>query len=219
MSFSILSNSLVNQDNSTALRKGLFDAQTLSYRKILAQSWRDELLPDIECLSKNTYYKVLKSLFDDWDAAAVLNQLTENDDLTKAVNSLRIKGYKSIRRAKKQSTRVYKEVRKMWKRGYYGCPKGREKEMEDALKNIHKAFRESFVILRLSLKKEIYDCIPDNLKVTLHNGNIHNISSLYIYDETVNKYKLDPEITFTSRDLRYIQLSMTPYVFPKIHIR
>ena len=54
MSFSILSNSLVNKDNSTALRKGLFEAQTLSYRKILSQSWRDELLPDIVCLSKNT---------------------------------------------------------------------------------------------------------------------------------------------------------------------
>ncbi|MCI8796146.1 MAG: hypothetical protein HFG89_04730 [Dorea sp.] len=219
MSFSILSNSLVNKDNSTALRKGLFEAQTLSYRKILSQSWRDELLPDIECLSKNTYYKVLQTLFDDWDAAAVLSQLTENDDLTKAVNSLRIKGCKSIRRSKKQSTRVYKEVRKMWKKGYYGCPKEREKEMEDALKNIHKAFRESFIILRLVLRKEVYDCIPSKLKVTLHNGNIYNISSLYIYDKALNKYKLDQEITFTFKDLRYIQLSITPYIFSKIHIR
>lgn len=219
MGFSILSNSLVNQGNSTALRNGLFEAQTLSYRKILKRFWRDELLPNIMCIPQNTYYNVLKSDFDNWDAVSVSNQLAKDDDLTKAVNCLHIKGHKSIRRSKKQSTRVYKEVRKMWKKGYYGCPKGKEKEMEDALKNIHKAFRESFVILRSSLKKEIYNCIPDNLEITLQNGNIHNISSLYIYDESVKKYKLDQEVKFTARDLRYIQLSITPYIFSKIHIR
>lgn len=91
MGFSILSKTLVNQGNNTALRNGLFEAQTLSYRKILKQFWRDELLPDIMYIPPNIYYNVLKSNFDDWDAVSVSEQLARDDDLTKAVSSFPIK--------------------------------------------------------------------------------------------------------------------------------
>lgn len=214
MGFSVLTNAL----NGMALRGGLFDAQALAYRKITSIQWRDTVLPVGEDEAvydlDNDFYDALKDKFDDWNSEAVERELRAGSDLAQAVNSVvKIRG-KSIKRAKKQSTRVMREVNKMWKQGYYG---EENKELRHALDDMHRAFRESFVNIRFTLREDAYNCIPKDLSVTLKNGDKLNVSSLYTFDEAINKYRMQDNVHLSATDLRLLQLTIAPYIFAKIY--
>lgn len=225
MGYSILTDTLSGNE----LRVGLFDAQTLSYRKIMPRRWRENSLPveekDIFYNSDDLYYRALKDSFDSWNTQNVESAFAQNDDLCKAVNSIvKIRGKRSIKKMKKQSTRVLREVRKMWKRGYYVDKRRKmsletERQLKFALEIIHKAFRESFIVIRTALRPDVYSRIPQDLVVILGNGEERTVSSLFAFDEISGRYKLNQKIRFSSIDLRCIQLAIVPYIFSTIHKR
>lgn len=207
MGFYILTKVLSNYNLTIAL----FDAQTLSYRKILVHAYRNTRIPKINV--NNNYYTSLETSFNNWDAAAIEFEFSNNTDLAKAVNCVvKFKG-KRPRQAKKNSTRVMREVNRMWKQGFYNS---KDLELKKALVLIHKAFREAFINIRKVLTEDIYNCIPDNLTIDL-KGSKQNIKSLYYFDASVGKYRLRSDIKLSPTDLRKMQLTIVPYVFEKIY--
>lgn len=216
MGYSILTNSL----NGLTLRGGLFDAQMLSYLKIMPVKWRDILLPVGEDITvydpDNTFYSALKEKFDDWSSEDVAKELQSGSDLAKAVNSVVKIKRKSMKHAKKQSARVMREVNKMWKQGHYG---EKNKDLRKALDIIHRAFRESFITIRFALKTDAYRCIPQGLEIMMQNGEKKEISSLYVFDQAADKYRIRDDVRLSATDLRYLQLAISPYIFEKIHAR
>lgn len=227
MGYSVLKNTLEGID----LRIALFDVQSLSYRIITQRKYRDIPLPIGDngyagYNPNNTYYDALKEKFDLWNANAVQDIYEKeldgdgnyvNKELLKIVQSvIKINGKRRIRRAKKQSTRVIKEVRKMFQRGYYG---NKNEELKKALELFHKAFRESFVIIRTTLPPSIYKCIPQDLSITLYNGETYNLSSLYQPDVEVKRYLLRKDIQISFTDLRNIQILIAPHIFEEIHLK
>ena len=223
MGYEILSEVLTG----VALKNGLFDAQTLSYRKIIPKSWRDYQIPIGQDKTifdpNNTYFMALKVKFDNWNMTTI-DALENNQNptlgqtyLIQAVNSVaKIKGRKTIRRAKKQSNRVIREVRKMWNQGYYGDKK--VTDLKKALELIHEAFRESFIYTRPVLRKSLYDCIPTNLEITLTTGVAMPVSSLYKYSEALDKYVISDDVVMSQTDMRKLQLLIAPYLFEKIYL-
>lgn len=215
MGFSALSEVLVGAD----LRGALFEAQTLSYRLLILKCYRNRMLPignDPTILDiHNPYYNTLRSNFDAWDSAAVEEQMSDDGVLTQAVRStILIRGKKRTKRAKKQSSRVLREAKKMWKLRYYG----ENKDILDAIYLIHKAFRESFLNIRLTLRTELYECIPEFLTIKLNN-QIYLVRSLYLLDEGENRYRLRRDIVSSSNNLRDLQLEIVPYIFEKIYMK
>lgn len=224
MGYEILSEVLAGD----TLTGGLFDAQTISYKKIISKNWRDHILPigqDKTVFNpNNTYYTALKTKFDSWDTQAIDN-LENNQNptsgqtyLVQAVNSVaKMKGRKTIKRAKKQSNRVIREVRKIWKQGLYGDKKERATDLKDALELIHKAFLESFIYMRSSLRKDLFDCIPANLQIKLNSGLEMTVTSLYEYSKDLDKYVIREDIAISKTDMRNLQLLIAPYLFNKIY--
>lgn len=216
MGYSILVSTL----NGIQLRGGLFDAQVVSYLKMIAVKWQDTPLPVGEDTAvynpDNTFFSALKEKFDDWASEDIAQELRSGSDLAQAVNSVVKMKKKSIKHAKKQSTRVMREVNKMWKQGHYG---EKDKDLRKALDIFHWAFRESFIMLRYTLKADVYHCIPENLEITLQDGEKKKVCSLFIFDESINKYRRRDDVHLSTTDLRYLQLAIVPYIFEKIQAK
>jgi len=207
MAFEILRDTLAGDD----LRQALFDAQSLSYRLTTMKTFRNEPIR-INGKGANRYYSDLREIFNEWDSDAVDEQISNNDDLTKAVKSVvRTRGIRRIKKAKKQSSRVMREVNKMWKRGLYG----EDRDIYDAIVLLHRAYRETFVTVRTKLRTELYACIPDDLSISLSTRR-EIVKNLYDFDSSKDAYVLNKNLIPSSRDIRELQLLIAPYVFEAI---
>lgn len=204
MAFEILCNTLAGND----LRQALFDAQSLSYRLTTIKSFRNEpiLIGENE---PNTYYSDLRVIYNEWNSNAVDKQISNDDDLTIAVKAVvRTRGIRRVKKAKKQSSRVMREVNKMWKQGLYG----KDRSIYEAIKLLHMAYRETFLNVRTKLRAELYNSIPDDLCITLSTRK-EIVRNLYEYDKLTDRYILNKNLVISSRDIRMLQFLIAPYLF------
>jgi len=210
MAFEKLNNTL----NGADLRRALFDAQSISYRLISLKKSRNEPIKIGESMIiHNNYYNVLRVIFNDWNSDAVDEQMSYNDDLTNAVKSVVTKrNIRRVKRAKKQSSRIWREVNRMWKQGFYG----RDEEIHKAIDLLHKAYRETFINVRTKLRPELYACIPDTLVISLPSRK-EIVKNLYVFDDSRKAYILNKDIIYSAKDLRELQFLIAPYVFKAIH--
>lgn len=214
MGFSILTKVLVDAD----LRAALFDAQTLSYCLLISKSYRNKNISIGEDPSildiQNSYYAALRESYNAWDAEAVDEQMADDVILTLTVKSVvRTRGKKRCKRAKKQSARVLREAKKMWKAKHYGD----DKDIISAINLIHLAFRESFLNVRIILTRDLYESIPENLTFKI-GDETHLVRSLYSYNKEENRYILKRSIISSPHNMRDFQLAIAPYIFEKIYM-
>ncbi len=210
MAFETLNNTL----NGADLRRALFDAQSISYRLISLNKYRNEPINIGENQNKqNNYYNTLRLIFNDWNTDAVDEQMSYNDDLTNAVKAVvTTRGIRRVKRAKKQSSRVWREVNRMWKQGFYG----KDEEIHKAIDLLHKAYRETFINIRTKLRPELYSCIPDTLIISLTNRR-EIVKNLYIFDDSRKAYILNKDLISSTEDLKKLQFLIAPYVFKAIY--
>lgn len=205
---------LANFNTGEALKYSLFDAQVMAYKIIINRYLRDINMP-IEAEVDEVYYKELLYEFNsltnieiDRDQARVMIDIV--------IDVIGSKGdYNKIRKAKKRTTRIYNEVRKMYKNGYYG---EKSYQLQKDLLKLHNAFKEAFINIRRFLRKELYETIPSDLTITMLSGDNMGISDIYIWDEVNKYYKLNPEIRFSKTELRKVQLTISSFIFDRIRI-
>ncbi len=198
-----------------ALRQALYDAQALAYKLVISHYLRDIDMP-IEAEDERYY----QELVDEYNK--MTNEIINDDSFTKNLINIVIEvigkpgDYNKFKKAKKRTTRVYKDIRKMYKNGFYGI---KNSELEKELLKLHFAFKESFINFRRCLKYEYYELIPDNIDITLYNGNTVKMSDLYINNTLNNCYVINPELKLAKTDLRLIQLTISKYIFNSINYR
>lgn len=129
------------------------------------------------------------------------------------INEVIHRNPKSVRRTKKNSTRIYKNAIKAIKT--YRS----NEELRIAKKSIglfNTVIRECFIISRRSLSSEVFGLIPPDLKITL-NDTDYFIGNLYKFDGTTGKYILDSSLKLSKSAMKDIQYQIFKYIFTGIH--
>ena len=147
------------------LREALFEAQAFSYKLIMQRRDRNQKItitpPPKNKMYENDILDYVIERFNGFTIAGVDKHIQERKDFYKIAKSILFcTNCHNMKRAKKQSTRVMREVKKMWKDGCYD-----EKNTNElaGLECFHKAYRETFLIVRTRLPQKVYNLIPNDL--------------------------------------------------------
>jgi|GEM_PF-4771199 len=197
-------------------REAMFSGQCISYKLLLHRCVYDVFFPvhwdHIALNGINPNYDKLVSLYDRFGLEFMIDSIKNTTIQIFAAREIigTNGGKKSVKRMKKRSSRIFREVKRKFKEGRYG---NKDTDLYKALTYFHFAFRESFINVRVRLCKAQYDLLPDVLQATLNDGSIHLIRDLYIWDDVSNCFRLDRGAGISKQDLRSIQLAIAPYIF------
>lgn len=128
---------------------------------------------------------------------------------------------KSVRRIKKNITRVKTEMRSV----YRECISNQDQDSKafyDAIELFGMVIRDSFVISRKNLPISVYNKIPKDLTENRVSDNKpYLIKDAFAFDENMKryvfKYCTNNSFNLTKSDLRQINRTIAPYIFSTIH--
>ena len=193
----------------------LINIQSKAYKSILV---RTEL--DHDLLVNNTG---LFNLFkDDYNSVTIYMMKHLSEDTKKLIRHVVYTTHrKSIKRTKKNASRIRKEMKK----AYISCfPNDVNKiDFLNSVDIFYSAIKDSFIISRRRLSVEAYNAIPDSLtEVCEANNKTYLIKDAFVLNQTTGKYHFldtmsNPDIYLTNSDLRNINRTIAPYIFDVIH--
>lgn len=128
---------------------------------------------------------------------------------------------KSIKRTKKNASRIRKEIKKVCKLCFTNVIN--KDEFLLAIDIFYYAIKDTFIISRRCLSKDAYNAIPDDLtEVCISNNKTYLIKDAFVLNQTTEKYHFsdtlsNPEIHLTNSDLRNINRTIAQYIFDAIH--
>ena len=195
----------------------LYSAQCVSYKMLLRMDDVDTVFPiewkDVDSSTFNPYFDDLKNAYDGITQFYLQNARVDKTEMYKISRDVIGKRGKSVKHAKKRSSRVLRAVKKHFKGRQYSTS---DRALAKAIVSFHYAFRESFINVRVRINKSLYDAIPSDLTIQFPDGRVLGISDLYKWDERRACYALSKDISLSKTDMRAIQLAISPIIFSEI---
>lgn len=115
---------------------------------------------------------------------------------------------KSIKKKKKNATRIKKEMLRMCVNGFLE----NDDKTKKCIRDFESVIRESFVIIRKVLKEEAYNALPDQLKIL--NGTSIPSNQYYVQSDVDDKtYTLNKDLVISGMDRRFVQYQVAESVF------
>lgn len=116
---------------------------------------------------------------------------------------------KSIKKKKKNATRIKKEMLRMCKNGWFGV---NDETTKKCICDFESAIRESYIIIRRTLKAKAYNTLPKQLQIT--GGTFILSSQYYIKSDLSDQvYLQNKKIRLSNKDMRFVQYQIADSVF------
>lgn len=212
--YSIIAKSISSYCNPVAQRRSAEKIMICAFKYILCAEMRDWDMP-IFC--NNDYYEALKNMFDTTGNNELSDLFNDpHDTITLAVKAMvKRPRRRSIKRAKKQVSRVYHDFRRARREGLLGNV---DKSYDVAVKAICLATKEAFITTRKSIHPVVYHQIDKAEEVTLPVlDEKHLLFTLFV--EQDNKKPKGPNTVFTLEkeygfdDAHTIQYQLSKYSY------
>lgn len=194
----------------------LIDIQSKAYKFILADKEQGY------CLLVNSHNSFFVLFKDDYNSKTVYIMRHLSEDSKKLIRRVvYATNCKSIKRAKKNASRIRKEMKKVYNLCFSKVVN--KNEFLDAVDIFYYAIKDTFIISRRRLSVEAYNAIPDNLtEVCVSNNMTYLIKDAFVLNQATGKYHFsdtlsNPAIHLTNSDLRNINRTIAQYIFDVIH--
>jgi len=181
----------------------------LAYKKILTPDYRDITIPLLN--GKNNYFVNWVTHYNRYDKNK-FGEMEKNINYTELFDCIDYgRSSRRNKRMKKRSSRVFTDFKKVCR--CYGV----NSDFGTALQASLYAFRECVINIRFKLPQELYNNIPDNLKLSVEDKHYY-IKDLYCYNELKSCYTLVENISLSRKNLQMLQTKIVPYLFDNLYI-
>lgn len=189
----------------------IMNCVTKAYMYILRiEDWGKDLTIDHK---DDDFYHSLFLKYNDLTDYTMKTLKTFHPSIHAIINEVVCRKPKSVRRTKKNAARIRKDAIKAIKT--YRSNENLKKAKK-SMDSFYTAIRESFIVFSYSLSSYVYNSIPNDLTTNI-NGKDYYIRSLYLYDKTSDKYKIDKSLTLSNSVKKDIQYKISKYVCAGIH--
>lgn len=202
----------VYQNDKVQIKRKIRLIYVLLLKTMLTSSYRDLKIPlNPEDITFFGTFVDKYNLFDQKSYSEYFNGSNKINEFSKLILLLNYsKGKKRKRGIKKNSTRIYSDIRKVCIQ--YGIHISEPKYCE-SLKLGYHSYREALINIRTRLRTKLFEAIPSDLSLVLVNGKSIIVKDLYAFEELKKCYVLDKNIQMSKTDLRNLQILIMPYIF------
>lgn len=188
--------------------EALIGIQSKAYKYIMN---KEEYKKSLEINVNNFIYNIYKDDFNNLNLA-IMNELPT--EIISILNKVVHKDMKSIRRMKKNASRIRREMLKTYKNNFSRLENN--DELKTAINCFYLAIRETFIIFRYTLSKNAFGAIPSNLSIILNNVK-YRIGDIYIFNNITQKYNINSKIVTSKSNMKKLQYIIAPYIYSKMH--